>query len=155
LTLTKRTGDAIRVLVHLAAQPPGTRALSADLAHACGVSAGNMPTMVAKLGRFGLLESTPGRGGGCRLARPPEMITLAEVVEALEGSLELDRCSIDDRRCAEREFHCGMHRTWRDTHASLIANLSGLTLAEVVRREASNRQRSGQGPSAPGSGRDR
>lgn len=141
LTLTKRTGDAIRVLVHLAALPPGTRLTSAVLAEACGVSHGNMPTLMATLARAGLLDCVPGRGGGCRLSSLPAEVTIAEVVEALEGSLELDRCSIDDRRCADREFHCGMHRTWRDTHAALIAHLSGLTIAEAARREAANQSR--------------
>jgi Rrf2 family protein len=141
LTLTKRTGDAIRVLVHLAMMPEGAKQTSAELARVCGVSPGNMPTMVANLGRSGLLVCTPGRGGGCRLARPAEAITMAEVLEALEGALELDRCAIDDRRCSEREHHCGMHRTMRDTHAALISNLSGLTLAEAVRRQDANRSR--------------
>ena len=144
LTLTKRSGDAIRMLIHLAGAPEGTRRTSTQLAAACGVSAGNVPTLVANMARAGLLECTPGRGGGCRLARPAAEITVAEVVAALEGSLELDRCSIDDRRCADREQHCGMHRTWSAAHADLIANLSGLTLAEAARREQVDERASGR-----------
>lgn len=138
LTLTKRSGDATRMLVHLAGMPDGTRVTSAALAKACNVSSGNVPTLIATLSRAQLLDCTPGRGGGCRLARPAAEITVAEVVAALEGSLELDRCSIDDRRCADRPYYCGMHRTWSAAHADLIANLTKLTLAEAARRERLN-----------------
>jgi Rrf2 family protein len=138
LTLTKRSGDAIRMLLHLASLPPGTRRTSAELAAACGVSAGNTPTLIANMARAGLLDCTPGRGGGCQLARPAEEITVAEVVAALEGSLELDHCSIDERKCTDREYFCGMHRTWGDAHAALIARLSALTLAEAAGRERTN-----------------
>lgn len=143
LTLTKRSGEAIRMLVHLAGLPEGTKRTSAQLAEACGVTAGNVPTLIANMARADLLECTPGRGGGCRLARPADQITVAEVVAALEGSLELDRCSIDERRCSDREFHCGMHRTWREAHAALITSLSSLTLAEAARREQVNRRTGG------------
>jgi Rrf2 family protein len=149
LALTKRSGDAIRMLLHLAAQPPGARLTSAQLAAAAGVSAGNVPTLVATMARGGLLDCTPGRNGGCRLARPAEEITIAEVVAALEGSLELDRCSIDERRCVDREYFCGMHRTWGDAHAALIARLSALTLAEASARERANAAR-GRRPSPGG-----
>ena len=78
LALTKRSGDAIRMLLHLAAQPPGARLTSAQLATAAEVSAGNVPTLVATMARGGLLDCTPGRNGGCRLARPAEEITIAD-----------------------------------------------------------------------------
>ena len=95
LALTKRSGDATRMLVHLAGLPEGTRLTSSSLAKACGVA-------------------------------------------ALEGSLELDRCSIDDRRCVDRPYFCGMHRTWSAVHAGLMENLSNLTLAEAAERERVN-----------------
>ena len=69
---------------------------------------------------------------------------MAEAVAALEGSLELDRCAIDERRCTDREFPCGLHLTWSEAHADLIANLSGLTLAEAVRRSEANERNAGR-----------
>lgn len=146
LALTKRSGDATRMLVHLAGLPEGTRLTSAKLAKACGVSAGNVPTLIANLARADLLECTPGRGGGCRLARPATEITVAEVVAALEGSLQLDRCSIDERLCTERPYFCGMHRTWSAAHADLITNLSQLTLAEAAAREQVNASKTREAP---------
>lgn len=105
LALTKRSGDATRMLVYLAGLPEGTRLTSAVLAKACGVSAGNVPTLVANLARAGLLESTPGRGGGCTLARPADEITVAEVVAALEGSLELDRVGVAGQAVTTARVH--------------------------------------------------
>lgn len=56
LALTKRSGDAIRILLHLASLPPDSRRTSTQLAEASGVSAGNIPTLVAALSRSSLLE---------------------------------------------------------------------------------------------------
>ena len=72
------------MLVHLADLPEGTRLTSSALARACGVSAGNVPTLVANLARAQLLDDVPGRGGG-QLARPADQITVAEVVAATGG----------------------------------------------------------------------
>ncbi|MEO6988454.1 MAG: Rrf2 family transcriptional regulator, partial [Aquihabitans sp.] len=71
LALTKRTGDAIRMLMYLASLQDGERRTSTQLSVACGVSMGNVPTLVAALSRSDLLDCARGPGGGCRLSRDP------------------------------------------------------------------------------------
>ena len=138
LALTKRSGDAIRLLLHLASQPPGTSLTSTQLAAASGVSQGNVPTLVAALSRAGILECTRGPGGGCALARTPEDISVAEAVTAIEGTLEAERCAIDDRRCAERDYACGIHQTWSIVLRTMTAQLSDLSLADALERDRAN-----------------
>lgn len=149
LALTKRTGDAIRMLLHLASLPAGDRRTSAELADASGVSHGNVPTLVAGLSRAGILDCVRGPGGGCALSRSPSEIDLAEVVMAIEGSLEPERCAIDERRCIDRDYPCGIHETWSGVVRSTTASLAGLSLATALERNEAN-QEGGPRPSRPG-----
>lgn len=139
LGLTKRTGDAIRILMKLATLPPGDRRTSTQLAEAANVSPGNVPTLVASLSRAGILDCARGPGGGCSLNRHPSKITIAEAIMAIEGSLEPERCAIDERRCADRDFKCGLHETWSTVVRDLTTSLAGLSLAEALERNQVNR----------------
>ena len=139
LALTKRTGDAIRMLMYLASLPDGERRTSTRLADACGVSMGNVPTLVAALSRAELLDCARGPGGGCRLSRDPSTISIAEAVVAIEGSLEPEHCAVDERRCADRDFACGIHDTWSAVINDLRNSLSSLTLTEALIRHETNR----------------
>lgn len=132
LVLTKRTGGAIRILLHLASLPSGSQRTSTQLADASGVTQGNVATLVAALSRAHLLDCTRGPGGGCSLARDPSEITIAEVVTAIEGSLEPQRCAIDERRCVDRDFPCGLHQTWTAVVRSVADQLTDLSLAQAL-----------------------
>jgi len=145
LGLTKRTGDAIRMLMYLASLPTGERRTSAQLAEAADVSMGNVPTLVASLSRAGLLDCVRGPGGGCALARDPSAITIAEAIVAIEGTMEPERCAIDERRCMDREYRCGIHETWSAVVRDLSASVAELTLAEALRRNDANRLQFGEG----------
>lgn len=140
LELTKRTGDAIRMLMYLTEVPVGERRTSTEISSAAGVTKGNVPTLVAALSRAGLLDCVRGRGGGCALGRPAEEISIAEVVVAIEGSLEPEHCAVDVRRCAERDAACGIHDSWRAIIDDLQERLARLTLADAVARHEANRR---------------
>lgn len=139
LALTKRTGDAIRMLMCLIDLPEDERWTSNRLASAAGVSRGNAPTLVAALSRAGLLDCSRGPGGGCRLSRDASEITIAEAIVAVEGTLEPEHCAIDERRCAERDFACGIHASWRAMVDQLQHHLTSLSLREAADRHEVNR----------------
>ena len=132
LTLTKRGGQGIRLLAHLASLEPGTTLTSAELGATCDIPAGNVPTIVNRLSRAGILTCTPGAGGGCSLARHPSAISTLEMIEALDGPLEASVCLLDGARCTDRDAHCVMHPTWIATRGSIIDELTSTSLADVV-----------------------
>lgn len=125
--------------MHLAALPANERRTSAQLAEASGVSHGNAPTLTAGLSRAGILDCTRGPGGGCTLSRDPSKITMAEVVMAIEGSLEPERCAIDEERCVDRDFPCGIHEMWSGVVRGATSGLAELSLAEALKRNQTNR----------------
>ena len=81
LSLTKRSDYGLRIVQYLAAQRPGYKGTSAEFAEGCDIPSGNVPTIVSHLSRAEILQCTPGPRGGCVLARPPEEISILEVIE--------------------------------------------------------------------------
>ncbi len=80
----------------------------------------------------GIIRSTIGKSGGYRLARHPSEITLLEVLEAMEGKLQLSRCLSEDYDCSrtgtEHEC-CRFHRLYKKLNTELCSELSKITFA--------------------------
>jgi len=91
--------------------------------------------ILADLVRAGLATSRAGRDGGYRLTRPPQEISVLEVVEAGEGPLRAERCALGDGPC-RWEAVCPLHETWTQATTRLAELLAGTTLAEVAARDA-------------------
>jgi Rrf2 family protein len=88
------------------------------------------------LGSAGLAEAKAGRGGGYRLRRPAEHISLLEIVEAAEGPLELDRCTLRGEPCLWEGRPCPVHHAWVDAREALRDSLASATLASIAREAA-------------------
>ena len=77
----------------------------------------------------GLARSKRGVGGGYVLARPPEEITLADIVSAADGPITTSFDSHD-----HREGHCALQDVWVKVSESMRSILEGFTLADLVER---------------------
>ena len=78
----------------------------------------------------GLIHSSIGVNGGYRLAKKPEDITLIQVIEALEGKLEISRCLSDSYTCSrtgKNYSECKFHKLYKDINKKLISELSNVT----------------------------
>lgn len=130
LSLTKRGEYAVRMALHLASLPHG-RVTAGELGGACRIPMGNVPTIVNLLSRAGVLDCSPGRGGGCMLSRPAEDISVLEVIEAVEGPLGVT-CVLDARRCGVAGQTCALHETWASGREAVLAGLGNLSLAAAA-----------------------
>lgn len=97
----------------------------------------NIPTPVLgkilqELARKGLLESRRGPGGGFRLARRPELITLRDVVAAVDGLDHFTECAVGLERCAD-DAPCPLHDTWKGLRSQIMTYLETTTLTEMAR----------------------
>jgi Rrf2 family protein len=135
LSLTKRGEYAVRMAVHLATLPPDARVTAGDLGAACTIPRGNVPTIVNLLSRAGVLDCSPGRGGGCLLSRPAADISVLEVIEAVEGPLGA-RCVLDAQRCGVPGQECALHAAWASGRDAVLATFGALTLADAARSGA-------------------
>src|SRR5512134_1398994 len=85
MRLSKKTEYALRALIYAARFPGGTTFQIRDLAEKNGIPKKFLELILLELKNVGLLESRRGVGGGYLLARRPETIRAAEIVEAFEG----------------------------------------------------------------------
>ncbi len=76
------------------------------IAEETGLPLPTVQKLVSKLSAAGLIESTRGTGGGFRLARPPSSISLADIVEAIEGPIALTTCVDAERDDCAVEGAC-------------------------------------------------
>ncbi|MGY5137053.1 RrF2 family transcriptional regulator [Streptomyces nigrescens] len=112
---------------------------TARLAASFELPAAYLNKRLQALVRAGILNSTPGARGGFQLARPPERITLMDVVAAIEGTDDVFRCTEIRRKGAGavasgREFGrpCGISTAMRKAELAWRRELAGQTLAEVM-----------------------
>jgi Rrf2 family iron-sulfur cluster assembly transcriptional regulator len=105
----------------------------ADISLRQGVSISYLEQLFAKLRRSKLVESVRGPGGGYRLSGGPAAISVAQIVEAVNDSMDATRC-LGKGDCQHGEV-CLTHHLWSDLSARLRQFLNGITLADLVSRD--------------------
>ena len=130
LELSSEGRYALRALVYLARDADSGELVTADRISAeAAVPRRLLARVMAKLARAGLVESSEGRGGGSRLARPPEELTLRDAVEAVEGPFEITHCIMHQRPCGEGR-PCALHDAWSKGQNAILEHLGTQTLAD-------------------------
>jgi Rrf2 family protein len=131
LTLSKTADYAVRAAIALAeAWEDGYRTIR-EVAEEMELPPSFTPQVLGLLARAGIAESKAGRGGGYRLARSPRRITMLEVVEAAEGPLANERCTLRGGPC-RWDDHCAVHETWTQAQEALRRQLTRTTLAKIA-----------------------
>jgi Rrf2 family protein len=129
----------VRVMVELARRAGEEPVPLAEIAADDGLPLAYLEHLVARLRRAGLVDSRRGSRGGYLLARPSTEITMAEVVEALEGSIAPIECiseaadgSIVCSREAHNERACPTKLLWTRVRGSIVTTLRETTLADLA-----------------------
>ena len=128
--ISKKGDYAIRGMVYLAGQPPGRVVLASEIARAMDVPPLFLSKILQQFSKSGLVKSYRGSGGGFLLGRPPDTITLCEIVEAVEGPIMPNRCVITGGAC-NRDKVCTVHPVWKKVQTSIVDILSGVTLKDL------------------------
>ena len=125
--------DYAVVLLSAAARHCGARGrLNATLlAEETGLPLPTVQKLVSKLAAAGLIESARGTGGGFRLARPPAEISLADIVEAVEGPIALTTCVDEGRHDCAVESACRVKPHWNAVNGAVKGALAGVSLASL------------------------
>jgi Rrf2 family cysteine metabolism transcriptional repressor len=129
----------VRVMVDLARRGSDQPVPLAEIADHEGLPLAYLEHLVARLRRAGLVDSRRGAHGGYLLAREPERITMAEVVEALEGAIAPIECISHTpdgttvcARESDAEHVCTTKLLWTRVRGSIVETLERTTLAELV-----------------------
>ena len=109
----------------------GARTSAGELASETGLPLPTVHKLVSLLSKAGLLRSLRGAGGGLQLARPAAAITLADIVEAVEGPIALTSCVEAGKHDCTLEAACSLRPRWPRVNEALRGALAGIALAEL------------------------
>ena len=120
---------ALRAMVAIAAAD--SKALvTASIAEQTQVPPGYLPKVLQTLRRSGLVDSKRGLGGGFTLARPPEQITVLDVVNAVGPIKRIERCPISNE--AHGAELCPLHTRLDEAIAMVEQSFASTTIAELI-----------------------
>ena len=130
IRINRETDYGIAIL-GLMAQAPGERYSASGIATQHNLPQPVVSKILKRLNREGLLHSYRGAKGGYGLARAPAVITVEEIITALEGPIELTACAEDGSEVCQCGNHCHVSENWSRINRAVRRALEGITLAEM------------------------
>ncbi len=139
MQLTRAADYAIRVMIHMAGLPPGTTVRLRTLANEVAVPESFLAKVLQTLTRGGLVLSRRGPDGGFELVPSSMQATTLDVIDAIEGPVQLNSCLGEDG-CCERRDWCPAHSVWAEAQIAMLTVLSRETIGELALRAARNKE---------------
>jgi Rrf2 family protein len=138
MRLSKRGEYGLRAMIDLATYEKDTGLVQIrDIAQREQIPSKFLEQILLTLKNAGILNSKMGVGGGYHLARPPEQITLGNIVRVLDGPLAPIRCvsqmAYEPCGCPSEET-CGLRLVMYDVRAAIANILDQTSLADVIQR---------------------
>ncbi|GAB4290890.1 MAG: Rrf2 family transcriptional regulator [Myxococcota bacterium] len=130
--VTKTAIHAIKALSELAAQSNGEYLGASAIAERIGAPQNYLGKLLQLLSKEGLVTAQKGYNGGFKLARPPENISLFDIVEPIENVSRVQNCFLSGNGCSEDQ-PCALHFGWSKVRESLLQFLTGTTLKDVMK----------------------
>jgi FeS assembly SUF system regulator len=132
MRLSSMADYAVVTMTAAARHCGGVRVSATQIAEETGLPAPTVQKLVSRLTAAGLLRSSRGVGGGLKLARPAAAITLADIVEAVEGPIALTSCSEHGRHDCTLEQACSVRPHWDLVNQALRGALANINLTSLA-----------------------
>jgi Rrf2 family protein len=130
LRLSKKADYALMAMKHLATRSDAASASAREIAEQYDIPIELMAKVLQKLARRGLLTSHQGTRGGYRLARSCGAISVADIIQAIDGPLTVTACSTEDENCGQYSKCSVRDPLWR-IRVRIVSALSTCSLQEV------------------------
>ncbi|MBX3315725.1 MAG: Rrf2 family transcriptional regulator [Phycisphaeraceae bacterium] len=131
--ISQTTEYALRAVVHLAAHTETDPVRAKDIAESINVPTGYLQKILRMLCKHGVLTASRGSSGGFNLARPPESITVLDVLNASDGELpRINRCPLGLPCHADL---CPLHRLLDAQMESIERVFAGTSLKDLINKE--------------------
>lgn len=133
MILNKTTEYALTVLSYMAISQE--EIFSAESLHLqLDIPRSYLRRHLTSLSKLGFIKSAKGRKGGFVFAQPLEDISLAHIIQKVEGAEVMGSCILGHNSCKE-EKPCVMHETWLEAKTKMMDALSGITLLDLKKRK--------------------
>ena len=134
MRLTTKGRFAVTAMLDLALRQNRSPVTLAAISERQHISLSYLEQLFGKLRRAKLVSSVRGPGGGYNLARPPQGVTVAEIVTAVDEPLDATQCG-GKENCHE-EKRCMTHDLWATLNEKMYDYLSSVTLADLVTHQS-------------------
>jgi Rrf2 family transcriptional regulator, iron-sulfur cluster assembly transcription factor len=132
MKLSTRSRYGTRVMLDVAQHYQSGPVQLGGIARRQGIPVKYLEQIMIPLKKAGYVSSVRGFRGGYLLARPPEEVTVGEIVVLLEGGLELTACTGFPATC-ERAETCVVRALWHEATEAMHEKLDAVTLADLVK----------------------
>ncbi len=133
MRLSTKGRYAVTAMLDLAIHHANGPVTLADISENQGISLSYLEQLFARLKKHGLVEGLRGPGGGYRLSRKPEDISVAEVITAIGEGIDATQCA-GNENCQDGE-RCLTHELWTKLGNEIYDFLNGITLASFIQRD--------------------
>lgn len=134
MQLTIFTDYGLRTLMYLAAYPE-RRCSVREVSEHYGISRNHLVKVVHFLSQLGYIDSSKGKGGGIRLAKPAELLRIGDLVRELEPHMQLVECFDKDTSTCRISSGCQLKHFLAEANDAFIKSLNRYALADAVRNK--------------------
>ena len=131
LRLSKKADYALIAMKHLALKAGAPSTSAREIAEQYDIPIELLAKVLQRLVRTGLLASTQGTRGGYTLSRPPKSISVADVIQAIDGPFTVTACSTEKHDC-EQYSKCSVRDPLWQIRERIVATLGTVTLSEMA-----------------------
>ena len=129
MQITRQADYAVRAVLHLA-RTGDQRIATSMIAEEQRIPPSFLAKIISQLSIAGLLHTSRGARGGVTLARDAKDITLLEVIEAIDGPIQLNECVGESGTCSFDES-CPLRPVWCDAQEELVSRLKNTNFADM------------------------
>ena len=131
MQITRQADYAVRAVLHLARVGNKERSATSTIAKEQKIPPSFLAKIISQLSIAGLLHTSRGARGGVTLAREPGDITLLEVVEAIDGPIQLNECVGNEGACTF-DADCPIKPVWCDAQDELVTRLKNTNFQQML-----------------------
>ena len=134
MQITRQADYAVRAVLYLTNLNENERVSTSIIAEKQHIPPSFLAKIISQLSIAGLLHTSRGARGGVTLARDAMDISLLDVVEAIDGPIQLNECVGDSGICSFEEG-CQMKSVWCDAQADLVKTLKGTNFSDMMAKK--------------------
>ena len=133
MQITRQADYAVRAVLYLANNGE-ERSATSQVAQEQNIPPSFLAKIISQLSIAGLLHTSRGARGGVTLARQPDEISLLEVIEAIDGPIQLNECAGENGTC-NFDSDCPLRPVWCEAQEDLVNRLKGTNFAQLMEKE--------------------
>jgi Rrf2 family protein len=139
MQITRQADYALRAMLYLARPDTDRPIATRKIAEEQEIPASFLAKIISQLSIAGLIETSRGANGGVKLKRQPEDISLLEVIEAIDGPITIEECTVDPSSCVFGD-QCPIHDVFTEARKEIVRKFSESTFDKLLEREQAKAQ---------------